>query len=117
MLALGIAIGLERAAAICIDAQRQQDVLTGDPVEAIDAAMKISAYARAWREASEEEATVCMPAAPASRSTDRRRGALGQPRSDSARVELGSYVRRGLRGAEQRKMPRLQQRGMVSAPA
>ena len=109
-------MGLERAASICVALNRDQEILTGGFAEAIDAAMKIRAYARAWREASEEEAPVTMPA-PSSRTADRRRGALGQPRSDSARVELGSYVRRGLRGAEQRKMPRLQQRGMVSAPA
>ena len=60
LLALGIAMGLERAAAICIDAQRQQDVLRGDAVAAIHAAVKIRAYARAWREASEEKAPVSI---------------------------------------------------------
>jgi hypothetical protein len=59
LLALGIAMGLERAVAICLAVERHQQGLTGQ--SALDAAHRIKAEARSWKEAAAEEAPVPTP--------------------------------------------------------
>ena len=61
-MVLGIAMGLERAAAICVRLlHRHQEQLTGEFAEALTAAERISAEGQEWREASEEHTPIGMP--------------------------------------------------------